>query len=93
VAFYFYFGFLFSTSTSQMVVPLLALLLMDCKALSLGELSGQGDGRGPEHRTQANPVSWLRRVYAARWGGGGGAAPRPPAQRRLRPAGTPSNGA
>ena len=51
---------------------------MDCKALSLGELSGQGDGRGPEHRTQANPVSWLRRVYAARWGGGGGQQRAPP---------------
>jgi hypothetical protein len=83
-------AFFLARAPAKWLFRLLQMLLMDCKALSLGEPSGAGAG-GPEYGTQANPAGWLRRVNAARWGGGGAA--RPAAQRRLRQARSASQGA
>ena len=94
MAFYFNFGFLFSTSISQMAVPLACqMLLMDCKALSLGEPSGAGERAGAGTRGAGESGGLVAAGVCRALGGGGGAAARPAAQRRLRQAGSASQGA
>ena len=86
----FYFGFLFSTSISQLVFAPLAgsafapLAGSKSKALSLG-LVGQGSGRGPEHGRGAGESGGLVAAGVCRALGGGGGSSAPPRAAALKP--------